>query len=211
MGVIKRGILGGFSNKVANIVGSSWKGIAVIKSLPLSVANPRTTAQTNQRNKFTGAVAFSSEILSTLIKPLWDRWAQRMSGYNAFIQTNINYFFDTGLVEPESLVLSRGSLTGVDTLGGSASAGAGTVTATWVDNTGSGNALGTDLSYWLVFHVESNTVLNAGVGANRAAATRGLVGATLTMGDTVWIYVAFRAANGFIVSDSSRFEITVGA
>ena len=56
MGVIKQGILGGFSGKVANIVGSSWKGIPVIKSLPLSVANPQTAAQTTQRNKLKGVV-----------------------------------------------------------------------------------------------------------------------------------------------------------
>ncbi len=40
MGIIKRGILGGFSNKVANVVGSSWKGINTMRALPLSVANP---------------------------------------------------------------------------------------------------------------------------------------------------------------------------
>jgi len=30
MGTIKRGILGGFSGKVANVVGTSWKGIALL-------------------------------------------------------------------------------------------------------------------------------------------------------------------------------------
>ena len=52
MGIIKRGILGGVSNKVGNVVGSSWKGIATLRSLPLSVANPNTLAQRNNRTSF---------------------------------------------------------------------------------------------------------------------------------------------------------------
>ena len=52
MGTIKKGIMGGFSGKVGNIVGASWKGIAYIRSLPASVHNPRTEKQVTQRNKF---------------------------------------------------------------------------------------------------------------------------------------------------------------
>ncbi|MDD2265168.1 MAG: DUF6266 family protein, partial [Bacteroidales bacterium] len=45
MGTIKQGILGGFSGKVGNIVGASWRGIDYIRSMPASVRNPRTVAQ----------------------------------------------------------------------------------------------------------------------------------------------------------------------
>src|SRR5690606_24034661 len=58
MGRIKRGILGGFSGKVANVVGSSWRGISYIKALPQSVANPRTPKQLNQRAKFLAVSQF---------------------------------------------------------------------------------------------------------------------------------------------------------
>ena len=52
MGTIKKGIMGGFSGKVGNIVGASWKGIAYIRSLPASVHNPRTEKQVTQRTRF---------------------------------------------------------------------------------------------------------------------------------------------------------------
>ena len=45
MGVIKQGILGGFQNKVGAVIGSNWKGIATMRSRPISVANPRTGKQ----------------------------------------------------------------------------------------------------------------------------------------------------------------------
>lgn len=45
MGTIKKGILGGFSGKVGTVVGSSWKGIAYMRSLPQNMKNPRTEGQ----------------------------------------------------------------------------------------------------------------------------------------------------------------------
>ena len=95
MAVIKRGILGGFSGSVGNIVGSSWKGIATMKAKPLSVANPQTAGQTAQRTKFAGIVALASQFLVSIVKPLWDRFAQGESGYNAFVKENIDTFVGT--------------------------------------------------------------------------------------------------------------------
>src|SRR5690606_508733 len=50
MGIIKQGILGGFSGKVGNVVGASWKGIDYIRSLPSSVSNPRTPGKEGVKN-----------------------------------------------------------------------------------------------------------------------------------------------------------------
>lgn len=111
MGKIKAGILGGFSGRVGNVVGSSWKGIDVIKSMPLSVSNPRTTSQTNQRSKFAGVVHFASQINSSVIKPLNDRFALRQSGYNAFVSRNINAFANDGSLDsPANVEIARGKM-----------------------------------------------------------------------------------------------------
>jgi hypothetical protein len=118
MGIIKQGILGGFSGKVANIIGTSWKGIAVIKSMPLSVSNPQTVGQVAQRTAMSRIVAFCGLILGNVIKPLMDRFAVRMSGFNSFVQSNIAYFdavvpsdsygmkIATGVLTPPSLILT---------------------------------------------------------------------------------------------------------
>ena len=52
MGKIAQGILGGFSGKVGTVVGGRWKNIDYIRAKPISVANPRTEGQVNQRNRF---------------------------------------------------------------------------------------------------------------------------------------------------------------
>lgn len=88
MGVIKRGILGGVSNKIGNVVGSSWKGIATLRSLPLSVANPNTKAQRDNRSSFSIMSKLGSDVLATVCQPLWNRDAKQMSGFNAYVMYN---------------------------------------------------------------------------------------------------------------------------
>ena len=58
MGKISQGVLGGFSGKIGNVVGGSWKGIDYMRIKPASVANPRTAAQVDQRSKFSIVLNF---------------------------------------------------------------------------------------------------------------------------------------------------------
>lgn len=111
MGTIKQGILGGFSGKVGGVVGSSWKGIATMKAMPLSVANPKTAAQVNNRTQFKAVAQFGSDILTSLVKPLWDRWAIRESGYNSYIRKNKDAFDTSGDIILADFVISQGILT----------------------------------------------------------------------------------------------------
>lgn len=92
MAIIKRGILGGFSNKIGNVVGTSWKGISVMRSLPQSVHNPKTEAQEEQRTNFAVASKLGSQLLDAVIKPFWDKKAIRMSGYNLWVQNNLDHW-----------------------------------------------------------------------------------------------------------------------
>ena len=110
MGIIWQGILGGVSGRVGNVIGSSWKGIPVLKSRPLSVANPRTTQQVHYRDRLTKLVAIASPINSSIIIPLWNRFASRMSGYNAFIQANSEAFNSSMAFVPSSFFISRGRM-----------------------------------------------------------------------------------------------------
>lgn len=90
MARIKSGVLGGFSGTITNVVGSSWKGIDVIRSLPLSVANPKTAAQQAWRKHFADISKMAVNYMPGLIKPLWDTFATKSSGYALFIKENKN-------------------------------------------------------------------------------------------------------------------------
>jgi hypothetical protein len=210
MGVIKQGILGGFSGSVANVVGSSWKGIAVIKSKPLSVANPRTAAQQAQRGKFGQTVAFASAILAAIVKPLWDRFAQGESGYNAFIKANIDAFNSDGLATPADLVISSGKMAATAIELPSASSAFPQVTISYTDDSGEGLKLTSDEAFVVVADSDGNVL-----GTSSGASTRGDgqdnidCNRDLVQGETLSLYLAFRRADGTVVSNTAYNTVTV--
>lgn len=110
MATFKQGILGGFSGKVGGVIGSSWKGIDTMRSQPSSVTNPRTNAQVANRSRFKSVSQLAAAMLTTIVKPLNDRFAQKMSGFNDFCQRNASAFDSLGAFVPANLVLSRGKL-----------------------------------------------------------------------------------------------------
>lgn len=113
MGVIKQGILGGFQNKVGAVIGSNWKGIATMRSRPISVANPRTGKQVAVRSEFSTLVKMASTLNATLIRPYWSRFAQKKTGANAFISANYGKLAGNITQIPDRMILSQGKLDGL--------------------------------------------------------------------------------------------------
>lgn len=213
MGVIRRGILGGFAGKVANVVGSSWKGIAVIKSLPLSVANPNTAGQVAQRTKMTNIVAFAQAILVDIIKPLNDRFASGQSGFNLFVQRNIALFATAAPNPLANLIISRGTVTGFEDLSAEANNGSTDLQMSWTDNTGVGNALATDQAYICARNrTTGEFALDDGsIQRDAVVGTALSFPSNLVTGQNIDIWAAYRRADGTQVSDSQYVTTVVVA
>lgn len=210
MGIIKQGILGGFSGRVAGVVGSSWKGIAVIKARPLSVANPKTAAQVAQRTKFGNTSDFASKILADIIKPLWDRFAQQMSGYNAFVKTNIDLFAAALPSTFADLVISSGKMATTAIATVSASNGDDYADVTWTDDSGEGLKLATDLCYLVCVNETTGAVDSTATADTRADESSTVdLAAALATSDSLHLYMAFKRADGTVVSDTSYKADTV--
>lgn len=210
MGVIKQGILGGFRGSVANVVGSSWKGIAVIKSKPLSVSNPQSAAQTTNRTQFAQTVAFAVAILTSTIKPLLDRIAVQMSGYNYFVQANKDLFDSDGLATPADLIISTGTVEPMADLAGVTDAGNDQVNITWTDNTGTGDALATDVVYGCIYNETKNLAISIPTTAVRSdAALSCPTPDTWDDADVKYVWTAFRKATGLASSTTAYDAVDV--
>lgn len=200
MGIIKQGILGGFSGKVANVVGSSWKGIAVIKSQPLSVSNPRTAAQVGQRTKMSACVAILKQITSQVLKPLNDRFAGQMSGYNYSLQESIKAFDANGnLVAPASLKISRSGNKGtlIDAVADDKIVKA--IDVEFQDESGSGYALATDKCYLVGYNENTGEIAVSTESAREdARAVLSFPNEGLTTGNKVHLWMAFLRADGTV-------------
>ena len=110
MGRLDKGLLGGYTGKLGTTVGSTWKGINVVRTYQPNVANPRSDRQVEHRSLFSQVTEIGSLLLADVIKPLWDRNAKQMSGYNAFIQANMLAASKTKKLSHERFVLAKGRI-----------------------------------------------------------------------------------------------------
>lgn len=210
MARLPQGILGGVVGSVGNLVGTSWKGIPIIKTKPLSVANPKTAKQIAQRTKMSNIVAFSQPILSTIIKPLNDRFAQRQSGYNLFVSRNIKLFVDEFPSPANELEISRGKLGSTSNLVAESENGSNELSVAW------GSALSnpfmqfTDIPFVLAVNKSNNVIFGGQLNENRESQGGNLLlPYELTTGDKLDVYVAFMREDGTMVSDTDYISVTV--
>lgn len=210
-----QGVFGGFTNKVGNVIGSSWKGISTLRIMPTSVANPRTQSQVNQRNAFSKCTAFASAILATICVPLWNRFAMRMSGYNAFVKANVQYFGLAGIADPSQIVMSQGKLEIGQDAGSAISVAGGNLSLEMTAVVNPRFGADTDKLYVVVYDNIYHEFSFAGdTGLTRADAEAGCsvpLDIVPTLGRTYLVYVSYLRADGTMVSNSYYMGIVATA
>lgn len=209
MAIIKQGILGGFKKKIGSVVGSSWKGVATMRSLPLSVANPKTAAQVENRNRFKACAQFASLILASFIKPLMDRFAGQMSGYNFFTKLNKEVWADPASPTWADLLISKGKM--VEVYLTTKTFSAGQIRTQWSSAAPDRYSLPTDKAYLLVVNETTGDIIgqSAGEKTRTEAGVNITPTVTPTSGDTLAVYVSFLRADGSEVSNSSYQTISI--
>jgi len=203
MGTIKQGILGGFSGKVGNIVGASWRGIDYIRSMPASVHNPRTEAQVSQRNRF----SLVGKMLKTIVPIIRIGFAGSVgTGKSAFsvamsynVKNAVIGLFPDFEINFDAVKISSGDLYGA--ANAEASSAAGSISFVW-DTDLLNNAAATDKVILLAFNAvtgEASYDMNA---ATRADGSGSLAVPPAWDGGQVDTYLALTSADGKIVSNS---------
>lgn len=210
MGKIPQGILGGVSGKVGGVVGSSWKGINVIKTKPLSVSNPKTAGQVAQRTAFSEVVSIATDNLATICKPLWDRFASKQSGYNAFVQKNIGKLTD-GLPDfVKGFVIADGKMEATVLSLYDFTAATRTLELNWDDDSGSGYKLATDELYIMFVDKTNGEVISLASGRVRSDLDYTVILPEKFVGVAAAdIMCAWKRADGTVVSKQVGKPITI--
>lgn len=81
-----KGALGAFSGKLGNVVGSNWRSIDYLRSLPKPSRKPATPAQLAQRSRFAIAVSFLQPIKDLLNVGFSDTKLNKSTGYNQAVR-----------------------------------------------------------------------------------------------------------------------------
>lgn len=114
MARIRNGILGGFANKVGEVIGQNYAGVSTMRAMPKYVANPRTPAQEAHRAKMALAGSFLSAFNRGFSFSSWNKSAVN-NGFNGALCANLYTFVDypnAGL-EVDLLALDMGTYLGV--------------------------------------------------------------------------------------------------
>lgn len=114
MAIIKNGVLGGFSGKVGNIVGSSWRGIAYVRSLPRRSKKEPSEKQLAHRMKFKLAFAFVNPIRALINLGYRDSKIRYTTAVGQLLgtimQTAVVGEYPDLKLDPKQIKISRGSL-----------------------------------------------------------------------------------------------------
>lgn len=205
MAKLSKGILGGFSGKVGNVIGGSWKGIDYMRSKPNNVKDPKTEAQMAQRRKFALVTGFLKRI-KPVIQAGFKADTRRMSAVNSAMSYNIKNAITGTYPDQEidfsSVLVARGDL--IPSLDASAeSSAADSITFSWTDNSGIGSARADDQALLLVYNPAKDRALYLpGDGPERQEETYSFTLPASFSGDTVETYLAFVSADDGAASDS---------
>lgn len=191
-----QGILGNFSGKVGNVVGRVRSDRTVIAVYQPEVANPQTTSQMAQRQKLAKVTEFlkgAANIVRFSMKSL----TKYGTGWSAAIQYNMTYAI-TGSYPNQSVdaTLARISAGNIDLpYSPSAIADATTISLTWSDNTGMGNALASDIICAAAYNSNKGQWVYSSDIAERNERNGTFVLPTAWTGDSVNVYMYVRRGN----------------
>lgn len=205
MGTFSKGILGGFSGKVGNVVGARWRGKDILRSLPNKKTYVPTPAQLEQRDRFKTAMLFLTPI-KPIVSAYFGKQQGDKSAFNLATGYHIKYALlpgglDAYVMDYPKVLISRGDLRGINN--GGVTASGLELTLTWSDNSGQGNASATD-ELVVVVYSETLNLFETAVPAG----TRNLQTITMTMpaywaGEQVQVWATFVTDSGNLAATST--------
>lgn len=147
MGTFSKGILGGFSGKVGNVVGARWRGKDILRSLPSRGNYVPSTLQVDQRLRFGTVIAFLTPI-KTVVSEYFGKQQGDKSPFNLATGYHIKEALVPGPISGYvmnfmKVLISKGDLRGLANATATPAAGQ-VITLSWDDNSGQGNAAATD-------------------------------------------------------------------
>lgn len=221
MARINQGILGPFSGKVGEVIGSSWKGIPYIKARPTQFHDAKTPKQLTHRMKLQTAHGFARSI-----KPLIEIGFRNVMGNQTPYNNAVSYLMKNALVgeypevgiDPSKVMVSQGTLAGaedcsvstedssISTDDSSISAKEdGTIAFSWGEASSEGNASPEDQAFLLAY----NFTLQEGISnqLSRKDKSGSIKIPKKWEGDCIACYIFFASVTNKEVSNSEFLGI----
>lgn len=217
MSVTQNVLIGKSRKSMGNATFTTWKGLNVLKSKPVSVANPQTDKQLAQRSALRQLVSMFRANRGA-IEAGFKSKAIKMSAFNAFTSYNLKNGFNLSSppdadFSPTNFSFSRGTIETTAIATAVIDASAHTLTITWAPSPLSAGQSNSDTVGWGVVNTTAANEMESGTTTDvRSAGTATITLAnTYTAGDTCIVYLFFKSATDNAVSDSVNTSVTVVA
>jgi hypothetical protein len=201
MATYNKGILGAFNGKVGTVVGSTWRGKDVMRSLPRKSRKEASLLQKMQRDKFSLVSSFLMPISSIPGKYFGNKGGlktQRNQAMSYLIQEAAQHDGMDAFWDFTKILITRGDLLGLNTLAGVAGVNQ-SVDVTWVNNSNQGNAQENDTVLAVVFEENSKMLWYA-----EGIATRVEEAVTLQLPD-YWSGLQVHVWLAIVAADDTRY------
>lgn len=205
MATFKQGILGGFNGKVGTVIGYSWKGKAVMRSIAQNVHNPNTEAQQAQRMRFslmTKALAQLHPFVVLGFKNKATDVTEANAAFSANYANAVTGVYPNLSIDVSQLQLASGPLPLAGNPNATVDPAQHMVTVTWTNNSGEMGALDSDITMTALYNADLNQSVVMVDGADRAAESLTMSYPAAWSGANLAVYVAWRGASGNMVSNS---------
>lgn len=198
MGTIKKGILGGFSGKVGQVVGANWRGLDVMRSLPKKNNSEPTKDQLEQRQRFGMAMGFLAP-LKNILEKAYGRPSGSRSKFNLAVSYHIQEAI-TGTVPDLEMDFSRVVVSKGELLGPKAASCAvgrpAEIDFSWQANSGTGLSNDDDRVVLVVYNPSKKLYVLEESSATRISLSVTLQVPPVFSGDLVHCWMGFLSANG---------------
>lgn len=211
MAVVQNPLIGTSRGKVGGSVFTKQFGRNVLKSKPLSVANPNSDKQKDQRISLGKTVALYRAI-SAVINLTFKSQAVGMSAFNAFTsKAKLGAFTYSGdgnpVFRPASLLISKGTISPVAATGKEITIPAKSVAVDFPTTLSDASQSSTDKAVIGLYNATTGTLRASITNAMRSAGTATAVFDNVNAaGDDYYVYVAFIASDGTKSSDSIAYD-----
>ncbi|MBQ6667360.1 MAG: hypothetical protein IJM65_04510 [Bacteroidales bacterium] len=198
MGVIRQGILGGFSGKVGTVVGSYWNGVWYMRALPQSHgAHTMMLLETEQQCRFAVVSEFLLPLLPVIREGFKNYGIRRMSAYNAAmshaLKNAVTGDYPEYRIDYSKVLLAKGPLaTAAEAAVGLEE---GSIHVNWADNSSVSGCEAGDQA-WLILLNRAKRCYITDTAHTRQSGNVTCAVPSDWFGDTVQAFLFFRSADG---------------
>ena len=194
-----------WNGQTGGVVGYTVRGNDYWRSLPNSYNDAAVEAQVLQRSKLSYVSKFIHNI-GGIYKSGYRHYntskCQRSNFAHQIFQNALSGNLTDGLViNPADVLVARGNLTPTHSIAAAVAPATQTVTISWSDNSGVGDARATDKLLYCAYNATKQESVFSDNAASRSAETCSFTYPADWSGDTLYIYAAW--SSGTSESDSS--------